>query len=294
MQVTDPLTRRVFLGGAAVGAAALLGPRATAAPSEAEARRAINLAGRQRMLSQRMARATFFTRLGIEPSRHLEMVAAASALFDETLAGLENGSDPLGLATEASPRMLEGIAGVKDVWEVMQPATVEIAETGAVSDASFETIAANNVSLLFTSDNVVDQLVSVHGTRTGNQGLAAAINIAGRQRMLSQKMAKEAALIGLGLGVTENPRNLRDSALLFDQSLTVLIEGEDRLGIPAAPDFIRIKLLEVRSIWGGYGEIMQGIVAGAEVDRLAQISIAAQADPLLVTMNEAVGLYEVV
>ncbi|MGF1447202.1 MAG: type IV pili methyl-accepting chemotaxis transducer N-terminal domain-containing protein, partial [Pikeienuella sp.] len=233
-------------------------------------------------------------RLGVEPSRHLEMLTAASALFDTTLAGLRDGSEDLGLATEESPRVLEGISGVEDVWAVMQPATQEIADAGAVTDAAFETIAASNVALLFTSDNVVDQLVSVHGTRTGNQGLAAAINIAGRQRMLSQKMAKEAGLIALGISPDSNRRNLRDSALLFDQSLTVLIDGEQRLGIPAAPDFIRIKLLEVRSIWGGYGAIMDGIIAGGPVDKLAQISIAAQADPLLVTMNEAVGLYELV
>ncbi|MGF1445366.1 MAG: type IV pili methyl-accepting chemotaxis transducer N-terminal domain-containing protein, partial [Pikeienuella sp.] len=101
-------TRRSFLGCAAAAGALLAGAPAQAAPTAAEARRAINLAGRQRMLSQRMARATFYTRLGVEPSRHLEMLTAASALFDTTLAGLRDGSEDLGLATEESPRVLEG------------------------------------------------------------------------------------------------------------------------------------------------------------------------------------------
>lgn len=294
MTYRQKFTRRgaLVLGTTAVASLALTTKPTWAEPTPAEVRRAINLSGRQRMLSQRMARAACFLRLGLEPSRHLEMLEKAVGLFDVTLAGLRDGSEELGLVTETNVRVLEGIDGVEEIWAALEPAARSIAQSGEADGTEFDTVARGNALLLFTSDNVVDQLVLVYGGSTVGQGSAVSINVAGRQRMLSQKMAKEAGLIGLGMSPDKNRRSLKDSVLLFDQSLTALIEGLPDLAIPAPPDHIRLKLLEVRNIWGEYGEIMQQIVEGGEVGQLELYAIASQADPLLVTMNEAVTLYQ--
>ncbi len=161
-----------------------------------------------------------------------------------------------------------------------------------MSDGDFETIARANILLPVTSDNVVDQIVWAHGSRTGQAGLAPALNLASRQRMLTRKMAKEMALIGLGRDPEGNRRSLGETALLFDQSLTARIDGVEALQISPAPDHVRLKLLEVSRIWSEYGQIVQAATDDAPVDPLALLGIAAQADPLLVTMNDAVTLYQ--
>lgn len=289
----ETLSRRQFACLSAAGLFGLLLPGSgIAAPSAIETARAVNIAGRQRMLSQRMARAAFFFRLGVEEARHIEMLGDAAALFDKSLAGLRDGSSELGLATETNARVLEGIGAVEQVWEVVKPAIDSTVEARGLDDDAMETIATANIPLLFASDNVVDQLVWTHGKSSGDPGLAVAINISGRQRMLSQKMAKEVAMIALGSAPRDTRRSLGETAMLFDQSLKALINGMPALQIPKAPEHIRQKLTEVAGIWVEYGKVIGPTAAGAEVGPLALTMIAAQADPLLTTMNDAVTLYQ--
>ena len=49
-----------------------------------------------------------------------------------------------------------------------------------------------------------------------------AINLAGKQRMLTQKMSKEFLLIGLQIDQAKNLRRLRATRNLFDRTLTGL------------------------------------------------------------------------
>ena len=58
------------------------------------------------------------------------------------------------------------------------------------------------------------------------------LNISGRQRMLSQKMSKEALLIGAGIDIKDNQRLLEDTRHLFEISMSGLIHGDDSLGLP--------------------------------------------------------------
>lgn len=53
--------------------------------------------------------------------------------------------------------------------------------------------------------------------------LAVSINLAGKQRMLTQKMTKEVLLVKAGIKKEENLKNLRASRDLFHQTLNGLI-----------------------------------------------------------------------
>lgn len=75
--------------------------------------RVINLAGRQRMLSQRIAKETLLAAAGLD---RRESVAATRALFTSTLAGLMDGSAEPDLPPAWTPAIRAQLATVKDLW----------------------------------------------------------------------------------------------------------------------------------------------------------------------------------
>lgn len=291
---TISMPRRTALSlvaGAGLSAALPATPLLAAA-TDAQARRKINFAGRQRMLTQRMSRAVFFGALGAEPTKYKEMLTSAHSLFDKTLKGLHHGDPTLGLPKEDKAIVLESITVVEGLWEAFGANIAGVIARKGASEQELQTIALMNPAVLFASDNVVKNLVEAYGKSTTSLGLAIAINVAGRQRMLSQKMAKETALIALKLDAQGNRERLRETSRLFDNSLTALIEGLPQISLPTPPAHVKLKLQEVKAIWIDLRDTYNRIAEGKDVDAFDLSAISAQSDPLLVTMNDAVTLYE--
>lgn len=126
-----------------------------------------------------------------------------------------------------------------------------------------------------------------------------AINLAGRQRMLSQKMTKESFVAHSLTSSAERKTvlaDLRQTAQLFNDTLAGLLAGDPRQGLePVADEATRQKLLEVQGIWqvfSGNIEIFQSREAGSPESEAALNIIRSQNGPLLEAMNEAVTLYE--
>lgn len=126
-----------------------------------------------------------------------------------------------------------------------------------------------------------------------------AINLAGRQRMFSQKISKEAYIL---LGATsdeERTRGISDiqvTAALFDTTLKGLMNGDEASGLVAVKDTdVLEKLHEVKTLW----EIFQGRINSLTAhgpdspEAMAALkAIRAENLPLLKAMNQAVMLYE--
>ncbi len=290
MQNTMTLSRRALLSTAAatpILATPLLGYAAT----DAEARRKINLAGRQRMLTQRMSKAALMHALDVNPDAHFTMLKDAHALFDRTLAGLEFGDAELGLPPEEHQVIRDHLQSVVGLWTVFGQVIAGVIDNGSADDAQMATIAEMNPAVLAASDKVVQKLVDVYGNSDTSLGLAISINIAGRQRMFSQKMGKEAALIALDIDAASNRENLAETTRLFQASLKALMEGLPTISLPAPPAQIHAKLSEVKGIWEDVEETCAEIQSGT-VERAALEKVARHTEPLLVTSNEAVLLYE--
>jgi len=80
------------------------------------------------------------------------------------------------------------------------------------------------------------------------EGDAYIINIAGRQRMLSQKITKEIFYIKNKNNI--NFQNLNNDIDIFDKNLHILIDGNDKLNVYKAPNKeIKNQLNKVLSIW---------------------------------------------
>ncbi len=114
---------------------------------------------------------------------------------------------------------------------------------------------------------------------------ASIIDIAGRQRMLSQRMAKEALLIKQGALPADS---LQKTILLFEQSHQLLLHGDAHEKIKGETNHnITRQLSLVDSLWKKYKHTISGYVHG---DSVSARQIAAESPVILKEMNKAVGM----
>jgi methyl-accepting chemotaxis protein len=134
-----------------------------------------------------------------------------------------------------------------------------------------------------------------------NQQIAngRAINLAGRQRMLTQKMSKEVYIYQAAVSDSERQKareDLQKTAALFDTTLLGLLNGDSSQGLTAVKHKeIRDKLLEVQAMWQKFSaQVKTSFTSeqGSDQVKAAIATIQATNVPLLKTMDQAVSLYE--
>ncbi|MCB0165164.1 MAG: type IV pili methyl-accepting chemotaxis transducer N-terminal domain-containing protein [Anaerolineae bacterium] len=86
---------------------------------------------------------------------------------------------------------------------------------------------------------------------------ALVINVAGRQRMLSQKMSKHALLYELG--DQQAKEEMETASRLFDQSLEGLTNGDAETGLPPASTAMQPKLAAEAEAWGPFYTSIQSL-----------------------------------
>lgn len=268
-----------------------------AAPTAAEYGVVLNLSGKQRMLSQKMSKEVALIALSQDKATNLQNLAKTAILFDKTLKGLKGGSAELGLPATESKRIIRQLSKVEAIWAEFYPVIKQVIATKSVTPEQLSQIASLNLPLLKQMNKAVG-LYEKDAKKSGLEaapGLAATINLAGKQRMLTQKMSKEYFLIALGHEVEENKLNLLETYNLFDRTLKGLADGDETLGLPGtqAPQI----LTQLKTVDGLWQSFMPLVAHGADYKtssiNQAQIAQVASSNlPLLKEMNQAVKLYE--
>jgi methyl-accepting chemotaxis protein/hemerythrin len=128
------------------------------------------------------------------------------------------------------------------------------------------------------------------------------INLAGRQRMLSQKVSKEAlysmALREAGLEASSVGRQMADTIAVFEITLDALIRSGEaplttdpagkKVMLPAAPDHIAMQLQGVRAMWSPFKDKLLRM----DFDPALRRQIVDESVLLLKEMNTAVVLMQ--
>ncbi|MEO9824545.1 MAG: type IV pili methyl-accepting chemotaxis transducer N-terminal domain-containing protein [Paracoccaceae bacterium] len=297
IDLTNTLTRRKF----GLGISALAGATAVGAlPAFAESGGSelnqilhrVGLAEEQAVLTQRIPMCAGFIMLNVEPSRFITNINDAKDRFEQVLTGFRSGDDELNLQAESNGEVLEALSAVEAVWPTMRSAVENIVANGFVDDADYDVLARSNSALLFMSENVEKRLVSVYGSSANELALFIAVELAARQEMLTQKMAKEVTKIALGFKPEENRKILTQTIILYENSLQALIGGVPELTLPRPPEHIRLALLEEKSRWSDLGPIVRGIANGEEAGILELYSIASQEEALLEAAQHIEHMYE--
>ena len=184
----------------------------------AECAEALNLAGQQRMLSQRIVKLMAQRAAAIEPRRARGLQDASMARIDANLARL------------AALQVGAQLGVVQSAWAALRPLLDGKPEADVLvrADALAE-------ELLNESDRLARDIEAAGVNRP-----LAFVNLCGRQRMLSQRLAKQALLA-----------DLLPQRCVIDPTLFAACEA-GLAALEAAPlssDAIRALLAEVRAEW---------------------------------------------
>ncbi len=183
---TNTARRRTLLKGMAAGA--MLLPAAWSANAEIPLSTAINRAARFRALSQRCAKAYCQTYLEVLPENARDTLSTAQRLIQVGFEDLGRG----GFSTSVA----------KQVLAVQQEATALNALLAGPPNKNSVAAVSNQADKMLAVADTTTQVLE----QLSKQSSAKLVNIAGRQRMLSQRLAKNYFLVAAGM----EPKPLRE------------------------------------------------------------------------------------
>jgi len=139
----------------------------------------INIAGKQRMLSQKMTKEIFFLRH--RDGHDFRALDAAVVLFENNLNDLRFGNSDRGIYSPQNSAIKEKLEEVGLKWEPFRN-ELERVKVGILGVKNDKEILSRRIeNLLAMSDNIVQEMVK-------RDLKAEYIDLSGRQRMLSQRM----------------------------------------------------------------------------------------------------------
>ena len=251
----------------------------------------IDLAGKQRMLTQRMAKESLLVLMDHSAKANREKLRKDLELFEKTLHGLINGDSDLGLIPVKDPAIQKQLVNVAKIFAPFKHSAQAIIEAKASDEDYNQVVLKRNLILL----NEMNKAVSMYTALTDqgeNQSLKMAtnINLAGRQRMLTQRMAKDLLIAAIAAPKDRAPhvKDFNQSRQLFDRTLTGLIDGDPDLHLvkTTLPD-IRSQLEKVQALW----KLKQRTFNRASENENQLFHAVESLDTLMQEMNTAVELY---
>jgi len=270
-------------------------PTVQAGATAAEYGTILNLSGKQRMLTQKMSKEIMLIALDNDATANTGNLAKTAALFAKTLHGLRDGDASLGLPPTTNARIIRQLDRVSAIWTGFQTTVDQIVATGTVTAEQVAVVASANLPLLKQMNKCV-KLYEKDASKAGlksDPGLAVTINLAGKQRMLTQKMSKEFLLVAYGQEREQNQLSLMETYGLFERTLTGLIDGDVTLDLPGTTNpAIQAQLDVVHALWTSFKPIVENGASSATIDKEDIRHLAEANLPLLKQMNRAVGMYE--
>ncbi len=259
----------------------------------------INVAGRQRMLSQKTSKEALEYARESTPERR-EQLEKTIQLFSVSHRALRTGGQtPLSLdggnpaqVTGASDAKLIALLDEVDAgWRKMSGAAQSLIKTASARREAIETIKKKNTQVLENMD------IAVRYYAAERDVSSRVVNIAGRQRMLSQRTALQALLYDAE-PAKSNLSALTQSIDIFTRSHRALLAGGDAplklsggrtVRLPAnSTARIVDKMGEVNDLWGAQTRAINVLTQQDSGFHQALKTITDMSPTVLKKMNAAV------
>jgi nitrate/nitrite-specific signal transduction histidine kinase len=233
------------------------------AAAQADLPSAVNMAGRQRMLSQRIAKAYCQIALGVMVQESRRLLQDSVALFDAQLVELAphvSGSD----ARSAT-------ADLARLW-----GPYRIRATGPVSREGCAELTAASDPLLAAAN----RLTTVIEARA-NTTQAHLVNVSGRQRMVTQRLAKLYMLRATGYDSPQLRSDMESATALFSVSLAELQQA------PENTPLIREQLDNIALQWEWFRSALE-----EDGEESYRALVAEASESILRDLEQVVSLYQ--
>ena len=183
----------------------------------------VNIAGRQRMLSQKITKLALSIANGDDHDRSL--LKDAINLYGSSLENLWHGGYAMEKEISPAPIVMNGLFKKNEaIWQSFK----EMAEI-VFKEERINSLFANAISYVRRNSEILlkasDDVVTSYDTLENTHMYAHEINVAGRQRMLSQKISKHAFSIAAGFNVEEERDKLQKTSALYEESLLAMRDG---------------------------------------------------------------------
>ncbi|MGZ3238901.1 MAG: type IV pili methyl-accepting chemotaxis transducer N-terminal domain-containing protein [Burkholderiaceae bacterium] len=229
---------------------------------------AINKSGRQRMLSQRLAKCYFQIGQSIDTEHSKAILDASLALFDRQLVELK-----VFAPTQDNKAVL---GNLEKAW--ISYKDVLVGRAPNKQDA--KSILAINEDVLAMAQASTVQLEKFSGTTTGKL-----VNIAGRQRMLSQRMAKFYQAENWGVASPDTMDKLLAARKEFVDALNILATA------PNNTQDIRDEIELGKTQWVFFDNALSNSVSKTGNKKVMATNVATTSERILEVMDKVTGLY---
>jgi hypothetical protein len=223
---------------------------------------AVNRVARLRALSQRVTKAYTQIVLSVTPEDSQRVLAAAQRVIEANLAEVSRA--PLSGDVQAAFARAKSDAEKLLALARTKPDAARLPELNAAAEAMLQSADRATVAL------------------EGGKTQARIINIAGRKRMLSQRIAKAYMLAQAGVDASAMNKQITDARAEFNQGLTALENS------PVSTEAIRTQLQLARAQWLMYQAALDG-----RNPETARRDVATTSERLLELMDELTTRYEV-
>jgi hypothetical protein len=240
----------------------------SALPLSAQARMAlataINRTARFRALSQRMAKAYGQLQLNVVPARAREVLEHTHRQVRSGFEDMERQSWP--------PEVARMLADVRRSAERLDALVAQ-----APSKEGFQAVSAQADQMLALANTTTEAL-----ERLAQAPTARLVNIAGRQRMLSQRLAKNYELVAAGLDSRAVREQMAGDVDEFQRALAQLNKA------PISTPAIRSALELGQAQWLFFDAALKRQPDGRGLD-----AVATTSERILEVMDSLTSLYEV-
>ncbi len=237
----------------------------------------INIAGKQRMLSQKMSKEAFF--IAHRHSNDFRELNTAVNLFENSLKDLLYGNETTGIYAPQNEKIKTKLEEVMGYWVPFRIHIEELKSDIEGVRPDMEVLAGRIEKLLYLSDSVVQRMVRANLSNVH-------IDLSGRQRMLSQRM-------GLYVSRYLNTANAQDLLIYADAKALYEKTTQSFLDDPAVKNAPQVYSIveENYDYWEEYAVFLETLLEQESKINRHLAYIYEKNIQLLNAMDEAVWLY---